>query len=437
MTAEVAILNREAVAIAADSAVTLTGPEGRKIYNTANKLFALSITEPVAVMIYNTASFGPIPWETVVKEFRRRVAMKSYATVEEYAHKFIEHLDSLGDYVSVDEQKMSVALMARWELNKVQAIAKDAVDAAASAGKDLNDEEVSSVILNYIDSRIDELKRIGFVAGISASAAGQQITSVIGDWETFVGQYLVDLPTNSEIVRLARVMVRTSLRVVSPSPWYSGVVVAGFGKSQLFPALSQYVIDGIIAGRVRTRQVDSVQIGDETSAIICPFAQSDMIKTFMNGIHPTYQALEGFVVEMIESLLNYFGNQIKNDLSSESYATILEEIELRRSETIGDFLKLYDNLKKSNYGPIMSVVESLPKEELAEMAEALVSLTSFKRRVSTEVETVGGPVDVAVISKGDGLIWIKRKHYFAPELNPRYFTRDQMPYRRDTQEEGP
>jgi len=38
-----------------------------------------------------------------------------------------------------------------------------------------------------------------------------------------------------------------------------------------------------------------------------------------------------------------------------------------------------------------------------------------------EAETVGGPIDVAVISKGDGFIWINRKHYFARELNPPFF----------------
>ena len=38
-----------------------------------------------------------------------------------------------------------------------------------------------------------------------------------------------------------------------------------------------------------------------------------------------------------------------------------------------------------------------------------------------ESETVGGPIDVAVISKGDGFIWIKRKHYFKAELNPQFF----------------
>jgi hypothetical protein len=55
------------------------------------------------------------------------------------------------------------------------------------------------------------------------------------------------------------------------------------------------------------------------------------------------------------------------------------------------------------------------------MAEALVNLTSFKRKISLEAETVGGPIDVAVISKGDGLVWIKRKHYFEPKLNPQFF----------------
>lgn len=62
----------------------------------------------------------------------------------------------------------------------------------------------------------------------------------------------------------------------------------------------------------------------------------------------------------------------------------------------------------------------LPKDELAAMAESLVNLASFKRRVTDEEETVGGPIDVAVISRGDGFIWIKRKHYFEPGLNPQF-----------------
>jgi hypothetical protein len=69
--------------------------------------------------------------------------------------------------------------------------------------------------------------------------------------------------------------------------------------------------------------------------------------------------------------------------------------------------------------PVLDVVSALPVEDLAVMAETLVNLTSFRQKVSMSVETVGGPVDVAVISKGDGFIWIKRKNYFALDQNPR------------------
>jgi hypothetical protein len=71
--------------------------------------------------------------------------------------------------------------------------------------------------------------------------------------------------------------------------------------------------------------------------------------------------------------------------------------------------------------PILNTIGVLPLDELASMAESLVNLTSFKQRVSLEAETVGGPIDVAVISKGDGFIWIKRTRYFDSERNPHFF----------------
>lgn len=77
--------------------------------------------------------------------------------------------------------------------------------------------------------------------------------------------------------------------------------------------------------------------------------------------------------------------------------------------------------QKKFISPILDIVADLPKDELAAMAESLVNLTSFKRRISAEAETVGGPIDVAVISKGDGFVWIKRKHYFERDLNPAFF----------------
>jgi hypothetical protein len=39
------------------------------------------------------------------------------------------------------------------------------------------------------------------------------------------------------------------------------------------------------------------------------------------------------------------------------------------------------------------------------------------------VESVGGPIDVAVISSGDGFVWIRRKQYFSLADNPHFLLR--------------
>ncbi len=58
----------------------------------------------------------------------------------------------------------------------------------------------------------------------------------------------------------------------------------------------------------------------------------------------------------------------------------------------------------------MAALDALPRSDLATMAESLISLTALRARMSAgEMETVGGPIDVAVLSKGEGFVWVKRK----------------------------
>ncbi|MCL2142020.1 MAG: hypothetical protein FWH46_04000 [Methanimicrococcus sp.] len=73
--------------------------------------------------------------------------------------------------------------------------------------------------------------------------------------------------------------------------------------------------------------------------------------------------------------------------------------------------------------PIFEALENLPKTELAMMAETLINLTSFKQKITNQLETVGGPIDVAVISKSEGFVWVKRKYYFDPNNNPHYIAK--------------
>ena len=87
MTAIVAVLNKHCAAIAADSAVTMG--DTHKVVNSANKIFTLSKYHPVAVMTYNNASYMGIPWDIIIKEYRRQLNNKAFGTLREYVDDFI------------------------------------------------------------------------------------------------------------------------------------------------------------------------------------------------------------------------------------------------------------------------------------------------------------------------------------------------------------
>ena len=61
MTAIVGILNKRGAVMAADSAVTVTNGDRTKIYNTATKIFRMSLENPVGVMIFSSSEFIGTP----------------------------------------------------------------------------------------------------------------------------------------------------------------------------------------------------------------------------------------------------------------------------------------------------------------------------------------------------------------------------------------
>ena len=103
MTAIVSILNKRAVAIAADSAVTF----GHKVVNSGNKIFMLSKYHPIAIMTYNNASYMGIPWDTIIKLYRKQLGEKELDRVDDYVDDFLQFLHKPELYNS-EESKLSI-----------------------------------------------------------------------------------------------------------------------------------------------------------------------------------------------------------------------------------------------------------------------------------------------------------------------------------------
>ena len=64
------------------------------------------------------------------------------------------------------------------------------------------------------------------------------------------------------------------------------------------------------------------------------------------------------------------------------------------------------------------VIPAMPLQDAIDLGEFLVDLTIKFSRFKPGPPTVGGPIEIAAISKHEGFRWIKRKHYFDKRLNP-------------------
>ncbi|MBW1723298.1 MAG: hypothetical protein JRJ78_14740 [Deltaproteobacteria bacterium] len=64
-------------------------------------------------------------------------------------------------------------------------------------------------------------------------------------------------------------------------------------------------------------------------------------------------------------------------------------------------------------------VPPMPIQDAIDLATFLVDATINIYRFLLRPPIVGGPVDVAAITKHEGFKWIKRKHYYCEEYNPR------------------
>jgi len=429
MTAQIVVMNREAVALASDSAVTVTRGGTQKSFQSANKLFALSKVAPIGIMVFDAATILDVPWETIVKLYRDRLGTTSFDTVASYAGDFFSYLEEETPLLFPAEAQVQHARAAIYGYfyliqQRITEAAKERLDEG-----ELSEQDVAELVSSIIDEHAKQYRSAALSTGLPpthARDAARAHRNIIREAKRQVLQELPLSATDSRrLTEIAGNLFARWPEGTRPDNT-SNVVIAGFGNREIYPIHRLYSVEGVALDRIKYKLDDETVIAPPMSANISAFAQGDMARIFMEGIDAGYLQEEE---QNLRGWMDGYASIVAEELT-EGNDRKQRGIEARLRKT-GRAIVAQRSIELRNYrqetfvDPVLDAVESLPKDELAAMAEALVNLTSFKRRVTLEAETVGGPVDVAVISKGDGFIWIKRKHYFRSELNPDFFARRQ------------
>ncbi len=427
MTAEVAIMNKEAVALAADSAATFGDKQGRKIFSSASKVYALSKYHPVGIMIYSSASFMGVPWETVIKLYRTYLNSREFDKLKDYANDFLKFLAKKDGMIPDNERTNFI----QGSIHNYFSSIKNSINREISKKLDKNNIDLAEV-KKIVDANIKRNFNLWNAVKILPTVSKNQITEFKKKHTSYIRKIkksiFEKLPISSFGHKLLNEMAVSIFIKIPEKVSYSGmtgIVFAGFGKKEIFPSVQSYSIEGLtndfLKYKYNRNQSNSIQF--DMGASIMPFAQREMVYAFMEGIDPS---MEREINNFLVTFFNKFPEIIVDSIGPKKKET-KEAIKAKLNKISTETLKMYKNKmleyrRKNFVNPIIQVTANMTKIELALMAEALVNLTSFKRRVTMEAETVGGPIDVAVISKGDGFVWIKRKKYFDKDLNVRYYS---------------
>ena len=286
MTCEVIVMNRIGVALAADSAVDTGVGESSKIRESGLKLFMLSKYRPVAVMVYNSSLLLGVPWETIIKLFRQELRSQQLDTVSEYAEALIGYVErNTARFFPEDVQDRYFIRILETEFARIkkeiseewkylqggtEAEAKEAIErvieGALTEWQHKEDDKSP-----HLDDRLAEQL-------LSRNSAG--IHRVVGN--VFAGEPFGRSGVQ-HLREIAKLVVTKDHFVFEEM---SGLVIAGFGETEHFPAVEHVKIGGVYGDRLKSRRVATEQVSEESMSSIMTFGDNKAVESFIIGISP-------------------------------------------------------------------------------------------------------------------------------------------------------
>jgi len=379
-----AILNKSAVALPADSAVTIGTDRGPKIFNTVNKLFTLSKCCPVGAMVCGSAQLMSVPWETLIKTYRAKLRDKSFAHLEDYASDFLRYLaGNRGLFPAADQTQYFQRLVSafyKWINSEVQTGVRKHIEKNGSISK----SDIRKVTQSCIAKHFDQLRACKTLRGFTRQFEKRLLQKYSSVLRKLRAQHFQKLPLSP--VDLARIRSMSGWLFTKDNfrlQGTSGLVIAGFGENDIYPRFSEFTVEGVIQNKLHFCQRRHTQVGVDCISTVVPFAQSEVVRGLVEGIDPGMERLlDKFLDEIFTNYPSVLLNNVKG-LTQAAKTAAVKKTKVVGEQILKKFRKEFQEFRQETLvNPMISTVSVLPKDELAAMAEALVNLTSFKRRFS-------------------------------------------------------
>lgn len=405
MTSQVVVMNRMAAAVASDSSVTMSsGNQILRSYPTAEKIFPLALPHRLAILHGGCTDLLRVPYGVLLSEWHRSLTTP-LGRVSDYADSFSCWLEEqTGLFDDANQTNFLDWILRDYFL----AVRKDILDACH--GQDIDPEgwkspEADELLTQVLTGRLEHLEQLATPPNLADVDTDAFLDAHRTAVDSALEWVFDDTPRSDAGDSLIRRIASTVVRVNEPFSTDAELVFVGFGESELFPASILLKIGGIVAGRLKSTNDPYTAVTTNDPAYISPYAQTEAMNTFLRGYHPDFL---GAAHESLEAALNPPEPDDSKKTAGHDTSKHHEELEDR-----------FEQLSWNEFvQPLVSTVSGLPSAELARMAESLVGLQVLRKLTRAEAETVGGPVDVATITRGEGFTWCRHKSLLKEVTHP-------------------
>lgn len=427
MTTQVVLLNGLGIALASDSAVT----SGGKVLNTSEKVFELSTPHKVAVLASGRADLMGHPWEVLLSAWSETV-LQPLSSMNEYRNSLYSFLRSrFPSTPEMSEHEIDYFNSNYWnEEDGVFPASRKSLEAVLVPfyeellpPEDLEvfmraewDEEfrdrMSALLTPEILSRLDEefqavidRRKARFEPADDISYAQSMIwvEKYWAHWDNLrPSDNFSSWPHIPNLDRWVKELSSVSL-VHANYSGESNINFVGYGANDLFPSASGVFFHGQFSGIIIKRFEGALESSAEPRHVT--FGQDDAINALTKGED---YLLTRTAVEATRQTLNDIYEQLSEATDEESQKTREYVRQSLETDTISDEMKRAGNERRLK--PFTKAIAMSPILDLAEFAAQLVGVQAASAAMTQENPSVGGFVDVAIITHRRGFEWIRHKH---------------------------
>jgi hypothetical protein len=396
MTSQIILLNGFGVAIASDSAMT-TG-RGNRTYQTAEKIVPLPPPHRVAVTHSGSVRIGNLPYSVLVGEWARQLGDKPLRSIRAYQDHFLDWLESNDQWFAGET-----------ESNQILRFVDERIRHTAKIFTDIKEDDPDFSLDEMIGDWTAEVAEYPRMEGTSINDALSLLNRYREDVEKIINDRLGEILTpEADRANIYNYLATFYSSTVMPD---ATLVFTGYAERDILPAWSQVDIFGFVNRKITWIENSSYSLTPDLEPLwsICLPAQRDAINQYLMGYD--HKHVDG-ITENVLDFMDDMTNQLKEKFGiSEEKAEEFEKSIHEKKEELAESIRGFTNhfSEESYLRPLRSAISILPSGSLVDVARSLIELQALRQTTTAQLDTVGGPIDVAMISPIDGFQWIRHK----------------------------